>query len=110
MRGLRHLLTAALLLLVVSTAHAKESTEALVEQLGNNDYKVRNPAYSELIRRKDPKAVSLLISKLPGWSSVKRERRSHERPLRAHQLVGDARVSGRPASIGDGRESRIDRP
>jgi HEAT repeat protein len=49
--------------------HAEESVEALVEAIGNTDYKLRNPAYSELIRRKDPKAVSLLVVRLPAWGT-----------------------------------------
>ena len=71
MRSLRPLLICLLLSTLAPTpaAYAEDSTETLVEQLGNNDYKVRNPAYSELIRRKDPKAVPLLVSRLPGWST-----------------------------------------
>ncbi|MCP5070933.1 MAG: HEAT repeat domain-containing protein [bacterium] len=67
LRGL--LVVAAVLVFVAPWAHAEQSVEALVESIGNTDYKLRNPAYTELIRRKDPKAVSLLVAKLPGWST-----------------------------------------
>ena len=65
--------TAAAILLLAGLAAAGGEIERLVQQLGGSDVSRRSLAYRQLLRRRDPAVVPLLLQALPGFPPTGRE-------------------------------------